>query len=59
MTNSDTLFGLLLDEIWAQWGGLRYLKKIEEAMVDMSDIQIQSRRRLIKGYIDKNSSWWT
>lgn len=59
MTNSDALFGFLLDEIWDQWGGSRYLRKIEEAMVGMSDIQIQSRRRLIEGYIDKNSSWWT
>ena len=59
LTNSDALFGMLLDEIWEQWGGSRYLRKSEEAMVGVSDIQVQSRRRLIEGYIDKNSSWWT
>lgn len=59
LTNSSALFGMLLDEIWNQWGGSRYLKKTKEAMLGMSDIEIQSRRRLIESYIDKNSNWWT
>lgn len=59
LTNSSDLFGMLLDEIWNQWGGSRYLKKTKEAMVGMSDIQIRSRQRLIESYIDKHSNWWT
>lgn len=59
LTNSSALFGMLLDEIWNQWGGSRYLKKTIEAMVGMSDFQILSCRRLIESYIDKKSSWWT
>lgn len=59
LTNSNTLFEMLLDEIWDQRGGSRYLRKMKEEMIDMSNLQIQSRRRLIEDYIIKNSSWWT
>jgi hypothetical protein len=58
LTTSERVFTLLLDEVWEQWGGSRYLKRIGEVLGGTSNSRLQPRLRLIEEYVKKKSSWW-
>ncbi len=59
LTGSEPLFQSLLDEIWNEWGGRRYLKDVKERLQDSHSSKQRKRYRLIDDYIDSRSHWWS
>lgn len=59
LTGSDALFQALVDEVWNEWGGRRYLKYVRENLLDSHSSKYRKRYRLIDDYIDSRSHWWS
>jgi hypothetical protein len=58
LATSDSLFRAVLDEVWDQWGGSRYLKAVERELHSSDSASLRKRRSLIAEYVKQHSSWW-
>ncbi|MGN7875931.1 hypothetical protein ACTJKJ_20425 [Roseateles sp. 22389] len=58
LASTDGLFSMILDATWEHWGGKRYLKWVEEVMVESADPRQRSRSRAVRAYVEKHSKWW-
>lgn len=59
LTGSEPLFKALLDEVWNEWGGRRYLKDVRGNLQGSHSSMHRKRYRLIDDYIDRQSHWWS
>ncbi len=57
LTRSESLFEDLMDEVWSEWGGQRYLKDVREKLQELHSIKNRKRYRLIDDYIRRRSYW--
>lgn len=59
LTRSETLFQALLDEVWSEWGGRRYLKDVRDSLQVSQSSKHRKRYRLIDEYLDSRTHWWS
>jgi hypothetical protein len=58
LVNSESLFLKLLEEIWALWGGPRYLRSASDALRGSDAERNSPRKRLIKNFVIEHSKLW-
>jgi hypothetical protein len=56
LTTSDQIFTQLMEEVFDQWGGRRFLRDVEDALRDDTDPILVRRRGLLHDFRDQHRS---
>jgi hypothetical protein len=58
LTESEALFGALLDEVWQLWDGSRLLKSMAKGMRGGNTSSFHRCHQLLLDFVDRKSHWW-